>query len=64
MTSEARRNVVEAAEKGLLTVRIELRELENRLASFAPGVEYMALIAAMRRELALLKARLRELEQE
>jgi len=64
MTSEARRNAVEAAEKGLLTVRIELRELENRLASFAAGTEYMALIAAMRRELALLKARLRELEQE
>lgn len=64
MTSEARRNAVEAAEKGLLTVRIELRELENRLASFAAGTEYMKLIAAMRRELALLKARLRELEQE
>ena len=46
-----------------MTVRIELRELENRLASFAAGTEYMKLIAAMRRELALLKARLRELKQ-
>ena len=63
MTPEARRNAIEAAEKSHLTVRIELRELEKRLAKLAPGVEYMELITAMRRELALLKARLRELKQ-
>lgn len=63
MTLEARRNAIEAAEKNHLTVRIELRELEKRLAKLAPGVEYMELIAAMRRELALLSARLRELKQ-